>query len=392
MTIADSKLIKNINRTIIIQEIIKNEPISRSNLAKITGLNKVTISSQISDLLDEKLLIEEKAENSPSSSGGKKPILLFINKKCAYSLGLEFRKNCIFSVLTNLSGEIIYKDKFPIKKTSTDIILNEIKNIFDFYNKKIKVSQYGIVGISIGIHGKINNNDDIILTCDKLMWKNVPLKKLLVDIFPNLSINIKNNNYFSVLAEKSFYNILEDSFIFLNMSAGIGSGIVIDNKILSGVNGLSSEVGHISIELNGRRCYCGRKGCWERYACEEAFLKDLSKLKNKTITFEKFEKLLTNNDKETIVLLKNYEEYIYSGLLSIINIFDPKLILIHNRIISAYPDLIKNLRKKVLKHNKIETDVKLSELEDISCCLGAAISNILDFLHIKSLKLNSFIK
>ena len=83
MEIADSKFIKNINRAIILEEIIKNEPVSRSDLAKITGLNKVTISSQISDLLDEKLLIEKKSENSPGTSGGKKPILLFLNKKCA---------------------------------------------------------------------------------------------------------------------------------------------------------------------------------------------------------------------------------------------------------------------------------------------------------------------
>ena len=67
MEIADSKFIKNINRAIILEEIIKNEPVSRSDLAKITGLNKVTISSQISDLLDEKLLIEKKSETSPGN-------------------------------------------------------------------------------------------------------------------------------------------------------------------------------------------------------------------------------------------------------------------------------------------------------------------------------------
>ena len=388
MEIADSKFIKNINRAIILEEIVKNEPVSRSDLAKITGLNKVTVSSQISDLLDEKLLVEKKSENSPGISGGKKPILLSLNKKCAYSLGLELKKDSISSILTNLNGEIINKETFPVKKTSPEFIVNKIEEIFKHYTKNIKNSKFGIIGLSVGVHGKIDKTD-IIIECNNLKWKNINLKKMLQKTFPDLSINIKNNNYFSVLAEKSFYDIPDAPFIYLNMSAGIGSGIVIDNNILLGVNGLSSEAGHISIELNGRKCYCGRKGCWETYACEKAFLKDLSELKKKNISYEKFFKLVDDNEKDEDItaLLADYENYIYSGLLSIINIFDPKLILIYNRILNIYPALIKNLKKKIYKYNKIETSIELSELKEDSCCLGACISNILGFLNISSLKL-----
>ena len=388
MEIADSKFIKNINRAIILEEIVKNEPVSRSDLAKITGLNKVTVSSQISDLLDEKLLVEKKSENSPGISGGKKPVLLSLNKKCAYSLGLELKKDSISSILTNLNGEIINKETFPVKKTSPEFIVNKIEEIFKHYTKNIKNSKFGIIGLSVGVHGKIDKTD-IIIECNNLKWKNINLKKMLQKTFPDLSINIKNNNYFSVLAEKSFYDIPDAPFIYLNMSAGIGSGIVIDNNILLGVNGLSSEAGHISIELNGRKCYCGRKGCWETYACEKAFLKDLSELKKKNISYEKFFKLVDDNEKDEDItaLLADYENYIYSGLLSIINIFDPKLILIYNRILNIYPALVKNLKKKIYKYNKIETSIELSELKEDSCCLGACISNILGFLNISFLKL-----
>ena len=390
MSIADAKFIKNINRTVILEEIIKNEPISRSDLAKITGLNKVTISSQIASLIEEKLLIEKKAENSPGSSGGKKPILLFINKKSAFSLGLEFKKNAISSILTDLHGVIIYKENFPIKKTNLEYIIDKIETIYDHYFKKLKNSVYGIIGISIGVHGKIDKNS-LIIECNNLKWKNINLKKELIKKFPNLIINIKNNNQFSVLAEKSAYNVSKDSFIYLNMSAGVGSGIVIDNNILEGTNGLSGEVGHLSIELNGRKCYCGRKGCWETYSCERAFLKDLSTLKNKNVTFEKFEKLLAEKDKTTLSIFPKYEDYMISGLLSIINIFDPKLILMHNRIFDVHPPLLKNLKKKLSKCTKVEIDIRLSTQKDLSCCLGACISNILEFLNINSLKLKEVI-
>ena len=390
MSIADAKFIKNINRTVILEEIIKNEPISRSDLAKITGLNKVTISSQIASLIEEKLLIEKKAENSPGSSGGKKPILLFINKKSAYSLGLEFKKNAISSILTDLHGDIVYKENFSIKKTNLEYIIDKIETIYDHYFKKLKNPVYGIIGISIGIHGKIDKNS-LIIECNNLKWKNINLKKELIKKFPDLIINIKNNNQFSVLAEKSAYNVSKDSFIYLNMSAGVGSGIVIDNNILEGTNGLSGEVGHLSIELNGRKCYCGRKGCWETYSCERAFLKDLSTLKNKNVTFEKFEKLLAEKDKTTLSFFPKYEDYMISGLLSIINIFDPKLILMHNRIFDVHPPLLKNLKKKLSKCTKVEIDIRLSTQKDLSCCLGACISNILEFLNINSLKLKEVI-
>ena len=99
--------------------------------------------------------------------------------------------------------------------------------------------------------------------------------------------------------------------------------------------------------------------------------------------------MLDNNeiDEEITALLADYENYIYSGLLSIINIFDPKLILIYNRILNIYPALVKNLKKKIYKHNKIEASIELSELKEDSCCLGACISNILGFLNINFLKL-----
>ena len=176
MEIADSKFIKNINRAIILEEIVKNEPVSRSDLAKITGLNKVTVSSQISDLLDEKLLIEKKSENSPGTSGGKKPILLFLNKKCAYSLGLELKKDSISSVLTNLNGEITQKEAFSVKKTSPEFIADKIEEIFKYYTKSIKNSKFGIIGLSVGVHGKIDKNN-IIIECNNLKWKNINLKK-----------------------------------------------------------------------------------------------------------------------------------------------------------------------------------------------------------------------
>ena len=78
--------------------------------------------------------------------------------------------------------------------------------------------------------------------------------------------------------------------------------------------------------------------------------------------------MLDNNeiDEEITALLADYENYIYSGLLSIINIFDPKLILIYNRILNIYPALVKNLKKKIYKYNKIEASIELSELKEDS--------------------------
>lgn len=376
---ADSKYIKNINRSNIIEQIINNKKISRADISKNIGLNKVTVSSQVYDLLDENLIIEEKTE---TANVGRNPILLLINKEAAYSIGVEIDFNKLVFVITNLVGEVISKSLIKIDNISLESIVDKLFKEIDIIINNLSTITCKIIGISIGIHG-IVNNEGIIVFSPSLKWRNINLKKIIQERY-NFNVYIQNNNQFSILAEKTFNFHDCNNILYLNISSGIGLGILINNEIYKGINGFAGEVGHMIVEMNGKECSCGNKGCLEMYCSERVIFKEL----NKVYKDKSDNNILNNiNNPNDILILKDFINYLSLGLNNIINSFNSGTIIINSRIIKKYTilldEIIHNLSSDMNDYNRIV----LSGFDEISCALGACLYNIKGFLNIKNMYL-----
>ncbi|MCG8501176.1 MAG: ROK family protein [Firmicutes bacterium] len=378
----DHTLIKNINRQIILEKIIETGSISRAQLSKVTGLNKATITSQIAVLLNDRIVIETTFDKS---TGGRKPILLSLNTRAAYAIGIDVDREHIHFLLTDLEGNVITKQCMGMDTTSFESTKKVLKEKIQSLIDSTPCSAYGVVGIGIGIHGMVDKNEKITFATHS-KWKNVDLKDYLRTAF-NIPVFIDNNTNFCTYAEKTFY-VNDSNLVCLTTSTGIGLGIVIDNVLYKGLHGFAGEIGHMIIEADGKQCGCGSKGCWELYASEKAFLENLSAEKNlETCSLREVKQWIGQKDAVTLELLKKLSKYLSIGINNIINIFNPETIIINSQLISMYPEMIRRIESELSSGMNDYKRILYSKLCKDACVLGACAIVIKHFLNISDLKL-----
>ncbi|MEK4802980.1 ROK family protein [Oceanobacillus sp. FSL K6-0118] len=380
----DQNLVKQINKSIVFNTIKNKGPLSRSQISKETGLNKATVSTMVTELVKESF-VHEIGEGQ--SSGGRKPVMLFFNQHAGYSIGIDLGVNYILGILTDLSGNIVYKETINFISIETDEIIKEIHSIIELLIKKSPESTYGIVGIGIGVPAQINKYGKVLFA-PNLKWKNVILKEMIEDYF-HIPTKIENEANAGSHGEKLYgagKNISNQ--VYVSIGIGIGTGIVINNQLYKGATGISGEMGHSTIDSNGRKCSCGNRGCWELYASEKALLNAAQEQRifdnSRIIDLDFLLDQAKQGNPKVIQLLNTLGENIGIGIINIINTFDPEIVIIGNRI-AQFKNWIKNPIERILDErlsifHKSKTEIRFSVLGNYSTALGANSFAITDFL------------
>lgn len=395
---ARKNLIKEINKTAILKVIRERENVSRADIAKITGLNKATVTNNINTLIKENIVIEKGAGDS---KGGRKPILLELNKNAFYAIGVDMGIKEVRAAIVNLNGEIIDKIEYPYEMFDEDSIINSVKNVIDklYDNKDLRDL---ILGIGIGVHGIVNPFEGISLYAPKFNWENINIKNIIENQF-NLPVFIDNDVRTMALGEKWFGAAkTAKDFVFINVGSGIGAAIFINGQIYRGKYFGAGEIGHISIVENGPKCSCGNFGCLEVMASGSALEKrvisdinlgkesiilnlvndDLSK-----ITGEVIYKAAILNDKLAIDALYDVGSYLGCAVSNLINILNPEMIIIGGGVSLSGDYLLKPLcsiaYKKSMKSLSDKTIILSSSLKENCGIIGAATLVLDDFFNVK---------
>ncbi|UOR11433.1 ROK family transcriptional regulator [Halobacillus amylolyticus] len=366
--------IKNGNKSLVLETIIKHSPISRAEIANKTGLNKGTVSSQVIELLDEELIYEK---GPGESSGGRRPVMLLFNQKAGYSIGIDIGVNYILGILTDLEGDICGENSLPLLNSDFDNIIDKLFGIIDSLISYVPASRYSIVGIGIGVPGSVSKFGNILLA-PNLGWKEVNLKSLMEAKY-DCPVIVENEANAGAYGEKVFGSgINENDIVYVSVGVGIGVGLILNDQLYRGTNGFAGEMGHMTIEVNGTKCRCGNVGCWELYASEQA-LKSYSQQLGISSELDELDTmiLLAEEGCETAIqAFQTLGEYLGVGIINIVNSFNPKQVIIGNRIAKAKKWMEQPLRTKA-KNNSLwfqQNDLKIdfSKLTTHSAALGVA--------------------
>ncbi|MED4697119.1 xylose repressor [Peribacillus frigoritolerans] len=381
MPIADQALVKKMNQKLILNEILKNSPISRAALSEITGLNKSTVSSQVNELIEKNIIFEIGAGQS---SGGRRPVMLVFNKNAGYSIGIDIGVDYLNGILTDLEGNIILEKASDLSSPSA----GEVKEILfalihDFINH-MPDSPYGLVGIGICVPGLVDSNQKIIFM-PNLEWYIEDLQLLIESEF-NVPVFVENEANAGACGEKVFGVTKNyENIIYISINVGIGVGIIINNELYKGVNGFSGEMGHMTIDFNGPKCSCGNRGCWELYASEKALLDSFSNDEKNMLRKEIVERA-NKNDVAVLNALQNFGFYVSIGLTNILNTFDAQAIILRNNIIESHPIVLNTIKNEVSSrvNSHLESMCELlpSSLGRNAPALGAVSIVIEHFLNV----------
>jgi predicted NBD/HSP70 family sugar kinase len=384
MVTGDASYIKKINRSLIISKIIEHGMVSRADLAKITGLNKATISVQAADLLAEDLIIETQQEHK---NLGRRPIMLSINHQAGYSLGIDLDKSVITFTLSDLSGSPLDTHSIKIGASDYNLILELLANQITQYKNRCAHASYGLIGVVIGIHG-IVNNDESIYFVPHHRWHNKNLKSDLQNE-TGINIYIENNANLCSFAEIVYKHYQCENLLSVSLYSGIGLGIMVNSKLLKGCDGYAGEIGHMIIVPDGLPCRCGNLGCWEQYASESSFMKQLSKRHNKVnVTYDEIYQWFVEQDPVTCKLMKDYIKFLSYGLNNIINLYNPEILVINSELLRLYPNALEEIKVHLTSTVGQYRKLQISEFGKNACSMGACALAIKNFLEVKELSLS----
>ncbi len=379
MITGSKELIRDINTKLVLETIVNHISISRASIAKHLGLTKATISAIVQELINKKLVIEI---GSDDTSLGRKPILLSLNKKAGYVICIDIGVDTISALASDLIGE-----DCSLKQIKTPTNASNIINILIQFIESMKLPKgtpYGLVGITLGIHGVIANNEVSFTPYYNLTGIN--LAKDLEQHF-NAPVILENEANLSVIGEKTFQYDYEN-IANVSVHSGIGLGIIINDKLYTGYNGRAGEFGHTIIEINGRQCPCGNQGCLEQYVSERTLLMEFSKLKGlESVSFDQFKDAYDAKDPDALKIMEDFIKYMSVGVNNILNAYNPDIVIINSTFTIFFPQITKQIEAALNSKMNSYVQIVPSVLQDTSILLGGICVAIKGFLGVNQLKL-----
>ncbi|MFE5319095.1 ROK family protein [Paenibacillus sp. NPDC056579] len=375
----DSSLLKAINKSTLLQLTKLHAPISRAELAKQTKLTRATVSALVEELIAEHWITET---GIGQSSGGRKPMMLEMNNTAGYVIGIDMRATNMLCVVTDLGGRVVRKSQYPYEAASdAELVFQQLGSLIGKERELLPGSPLGLIGAGIGIHGYVEYPSSRILFVPHIGWKQLQWKERLEEQL-GIPVIIDNEANLAALGEFE-YGAAEDcpDMLYLSVAAGIGAGLILHGELFRGNGGFAGEVGHTTLELNGRACSCGNKGCWETYASERAIANDLHREYSPDFT-EWLLAQLKAQKPDALAAVRTAGQYLGVGIGNMMQTLNPQMIVIGSAA-GRYADWIdesvhQSLSERFSYMSSFRVEVKYSRLGEDGCALGAISSVIRD--------------
>lgn len=270
------QLLKVINRMTVVRHLCTRPGASRADLAAAVGLTKSTVSSSVRELIGQGWLVEK--EVVATGEMGRRPTPLFIDETRLLLLGVEVGIDGARLVATSLTGDVQARVIAPYgdDRSARACIAGIAAALVDLQQQFSPSRQ--VVGIGVGLPGGVNQARNVVHFAPNLGWRDVPFASMLAQslqgtALAELPLFVQNEADAAALGELEF-NPSPDAnpLIYVSINQGLGAGIIVGDRLLTGSRGYAGEVGHMVLQFNGPRCSCGRRGCAEALISTHALL------------------------------------------------------------------------------------------------------------------------
>jgi glucokinase-like ROK family protein len=386
----DQAFVREANLSAVLRLIQAQSPISRAQLAVLTGLNKSTVSSLVDDLLERQLVCETGIN---SAGAGRPATLLELNPQAGCIVGVELGVDFVSVAVTNFLGKILWRrredaDPMQGQEIMLDQTLRIAKDAVSFGKKK----GYRILGLGLATPGTVDLSNGVLIFAPNLHWKNVPFRQIFSEK-TRLKVIIENDANAATIGEHLFGSArFIQNFIFVFAGVGIGGGLFLNGKLYRGKNGYAGEIGHSPIIANQSQmvCHCGNRGCWETLANQYSIIQRmqarlevkrnsvLPKLmaeSHQPLSIGLIKQAADAGDKEAIDSFAEAGRAMGQGFAGLINIFNPEKIILGGPLSLAGDYLLPAIREVIPNHTLPEIDqqaeVVLSSFGPDASLIGA---------------------
>ncbi len=256
---------RTFNQQLVLRALHDHSPLSRADLARLTGLTRTSIGDLAGTLIDDGL-IEEVGRGQ--SSGGKSPILLRVAPDGRHLIGLDLGEAQFSGAVVNLRGEILRSIHLPLDGRNGDAAVALVLQLVDALRAD---DRSPLLGIGIGAPGIIDTSTGTV-RWSVLNWAELRLGPLLEERY-GVPVVVANDSHAAALAELTFFRRPRpNNLIVVRVSRGVGAGIILNGQLFQGDGHGAGEFGHLSLGGGDSPCRCGRIGCLETTASMRALV------------------------------------------------------------------------------------------------------------------------
>lgn len=326
----------------IVNYIINKQNTSKVEISKDLNLSMPTVLSNVKDLLEKGIIIEN---GEYESTGGRKAKSIGINPSYRYAMGIVITANHVGMVLVNLKYEIVKSDRIRLKFFPDMSYCGQISTLVEEFLKDMKQREE-LLGIGISIPGIINQDQHLVIKSHALKLENYSLSFLEQAL--SAPVYFSNDANAAMMAED--LNIYKNA-IYLSLNQTFGGAFCINGKLFPGENQKAGEFGHMILVPGGRKCYCGKSGCADAYCAASALIDE------NTESVEQFMQQIRSGVEEAEVKWEEYLDYLAILISNLRMAYDMDIIL-GGEMGGYLIDYMVPLGEKVMQYNGFDHDLR----------------------------------
>jgi predicted NBD/HSP70 family sugar kinase len=361
--VGSKELIREINSSLVLGE-LRGGLVSRTELAKRTGLSLPTVSEIVSELIASGVVEERE---TASSGGGRRPVLLGLKPDAGYVIGIKLTETRVIAVLTDLNAGIVERATATVTRGDIGTVVRTVAAVV----KKLKAKAGPVYGVGVGLAGVIDRAGGVVRHGTYSDWHDVDLAGLLEKRL-GLPV-VVDNDVNTLVANEQWFGAgrgVSDVAV-VSIGRGVGLGMVLDGRLYRGAGGGAGEFGHTKIVADGPLCACGGRGCLETLIGEPAILAGTN-----TSSIEQAMDLARGGDQPARDVFDQVGRILGTAVGNLVNLLNPKLIVLAGEGTRAgeliLPGFDDALRRAVFDGLQQDLEVVVDDWDDEAWAQGAA--------------------
>ncbi|MBS4199852.1 ROK family transcriptional regulator [Bacillus sp. FJAT-49732] len=366
--------------------IYEHGPLSKADLQTMTNIKHTTLVRIIDELLIQQFIFESGLGNS---SGGRPPVLYEIVQNRGYIIGIDISRTHTTIALLGLKLSIIEKYTFPMTHVHTpEIVIENIIDTIKLFMQRHNVTEEDLIGIGVGSVGPLDRKLGLILDPDSfpcIGWNHVPIVSSLEKVFP-VKVLLENGANTAAFAEYLHSSAIGQDILYCINGVGLRCGMLVNGQVVQNKTGVASAFGHMIVDIDGRECICGRKGCLLSYTSLDSMKTQIYEQiaaggkslisTEQTLTFELLIQAAKAGDEIVENVILNSAHYYGIGIANMINFMQLDQVLLNGPLIYEYPPYYEKIVQTAQKYmfNTYENAVLFNKgaLKEDAVPIGAA--------------------
>ncbi|HZG27406.1 MAG TPA: ROK family protein [Ensifer sp.] len=359
-----------LNRRLILNLLRNRGPLSRAEIAIVTGLSPAAVTFVVTELIEESLVIEGAAQ---AGATGRRPVPVDINYDGHMAVGFKLRHDRIDCILTDLATTPLASFDVPVPDTRPETMVATIVAAIPKLLEVAGRTGLPVLGIGVAIPGEVDAVNGICVQSPRFGWYNLDFPKLLREQV-HVPVWIDDDISAFTVAQRLFgAGRNHRNFATVAVGTGVGASLVIAGEIYHGSHGLAGKMGHIISVPGGRLCECGRRGCLQAHTNEAAMIDAWSARRGvATASREQFAAAIESGDDVALRVMAEAGELIGRHLADLVNLFDPEVLIAGGEAMQFGDAILEPIRQSMSKYLFLNTPEVLPDWVPGSWARGAA--------------------